>query len=445
MGNFTLNVVLRVAIIILLAFALAFIVLFRQSFFLPIAIVIVMAIVVVNLVTYIRQTTRHLTKLLLSVKQNAFTDSIVRQKLHSDVAEFADIVQGVTDEFARVAMEKELHYQYLSTLNENIGIAILSFDENGKLLMANPAARKLLPVRRLNYVDDLISIDPTLPETMRRMRSSEKEVMRLTLNQELTHLAIQLKEIVLSQKPIKIFLFQNIQSELESKEVEAWQQLTRVLTHEIMNSVTPISSLTEAVKTILVNRDGSRIPISNLSNDNIEDIYTSVETISARSKGLLRFVHAYKDFSRVPRLHSRAFDVKLLIDRTVKLFEPDLQRMNIQCNLSVPDTPVNSNGDEALLGQVLINLVKNAMEAIGEKKGEIKISLQKEDKTIIEVSDNGGGITGADLENIFVPFFTTKSSGTGVGLSLSRQIMKLHRGTIKVLSKQGDTTFTIMW
>ncbi|HYG04515.1 MAG TPA: HAMP domain-containing sensor histidine kinase [Chryseosolibacter sp.] len=445
MGNFTLNVIARVIFIIVLAFALAFIVLYRQSFFLPVVLVIAMTLVVMSLVRYIRQTTRNLTKLLLTVKQNAFTDSMVTRKLNTDTAEFADVIHGVTAEFARLSMEKELHYQYLNTLNENIGIAILSFDRNGRLLMANPAATKLLLLPRLNELDDLKVIDPSLPATLKNMRSSDREVVRVVLNKEQIHLAMQLKEIVVDGKLIRIFLLQNIQPELESKEVEAWQQLTRVLTHEIMNSVTPISSLTDAVKMLLTKEDGSRLPMSELSDENIDDIHACVETIASRTKGLLNFVNAYKEFSRVPRINMRSFDVSNLINQTAALFNPDFERLTITLKISKPNAAVISNGDEGLIGQVLINLVKNAIEALHRDNGQIKITLTQGERTMISVADNGRGIVASDIENIFVPFFTTKPSGTGIGLSLSRQMMKLHRGTIKVISTPGETVFTIEW
>lgn len=446
MKNFSSNIIIRVFLVAGLATLLAFILIEGNSLFLPLVTGIALLICCIELIQYIHKSTRDVTHLLLSLRQNVYTDklSATRGAVSPDLAE---IVRDVTDEFARVSMERELHYQYLNALNENIGVGILSFDEKQKLLMANPAARSLLMIPRLSTLNDLSFIDSRLPMLMKTMTASDKEVIGVTIGNDRLDLSIQLKEIVLDNKPVRIYLLQNIHAELQSKELQAWQQLTRVLTHEIMNSVTPISSLSDAIRTILT---GNKSPktLSDLTQENVDDVHDAVVTISSRSKGLIKFVQAYKSFTTVPKVQLSTFDLGIMISRVTTLVAAEVQKLNINFTFERSKESVFVTGDEVLLEQVLLNLIKNAMEAVDHHgMGRVGIRFGKTSSHVfISVVDNGPGVEPGIIDEIFVPFFTTRKSGSGIGLSLSRQIMSLHRGSVKVTSKPGEgAIFTMSW
>jgi two-component system, NtrC family, nitrogen regulation sensor histidine kinase NtrY len=274
-------------------------------------------------------------------------------------------------------------------------------------------------------------------------------VILIFIGEEQYHVSVQVKEIMLLEKRVRIVLIQNLNNELEAKEIEAWGQLMRVLTHEIMNSVTPIFSLTGAIQGILSNPDGTRKDLSTLTEENTEDIYSSLATIASRSKGLLKFINAYKEYSKPIGLHLEEADVTALVNRVVDLLNPDLEKFGIRLRKSYTTRQILAKTDIALMENVLINLIKNGIEAVPhDGTGVINIELKTKanGRVSILVSDNGSGIEPETLPKIFIPFFTTKSNGSGIGLSLSRQIMKLHNGSIRANSSP-DTgaSFIIEW
>lgn len=252
----------------------------------------------------------------------------------------------------------------------------------------------------------------------------------------------------MNEIPYKIMLVQDLNQEMEEQEVDAWQKLIRVLTHEIMNSVTPIVSLTEAVNTMLTDKDGERKELEQLDEEDKADLFGSLETIEKRSKGLLRFVNAYKDLTKTPEIVFAQVDIGGLIKQVLSLLNTELERKKIFLDKSGVGVHLMAKGDASWLEQVLINIIRNAIDAlenIESPKIEISAFQDGGDNCII-IRDNGEGMDKETLDNIFVPFFTTKKNGTGVGLSLSRQIMKLHRGSLSVASEMGKgTVVTLQW
>jgi signal transduction histidine kinase len=222
-----------------------------------------------------------------------------------------------------------------------------------------------------------------------------------------------------------------------------------VLTHEIMNSVTPLISLTGAIQSILRTEKGEIKDFSRLSEENVEDIFSSLSTIELRSKGLISFVNAYKEYAKPIELRLEQADAVMLIRRIINLLSPDLYKNNIQSTVQFEKPSIVATVDTALMEQVVINILKNAIEAVphdGSGRIAIEMKLRLDGHIVISISDNGSGIETETLRRIFIPFFTTKAKGTGIGLSLSRQIVKLHNGRITVRSEVGrGTVFTVQW
>ena len=446
--RFRISIFIRVTIIVGLALLLAFVIMRKQMLFVPLAIALALIAGIVNLIRYIEKSNKDLTHFLLSIRQGSYTESFTSGNRGKQYEELSDALNEVVREFARLNEEKELHYQYLQALNENISVAIVSFDADGNLLTINPSARQLLNFPGLARIEQLKEIDANLHETIMHILPGERAVIRTFIEEEQIQLSVQLKEIMLQNKLVRIVLLQNLSSELEEKEIEAWHQLMSVLTHEIMNSVTPIVSLTAAVQNILLRSDGTRKDLGKLNEENLEDVFSSLSTITSRSHGLLKFVNAYKAYSKTIEFHPVTTDVAALVTHITDLLTPDLQKFSVKLEVHQQKRPVKAKTDVVLMEQVLINLIKNAIEAVPhDGSGTITIDISSTNNMArISIADNGSGMDEETMLRIFVPFFTTKASGSGVGLSLSRQIMKLHNGSIKVHSAPGDgSVFTIEW
>ena len=447
--HFRFNILLRVLGIAILSLLLAYVLVQKEMLFVPVALAALLIGALVNLVFYIEKSNRDLTHFLLSIRQGAYTESYTSQNRGKPFEDLSGAFNEVIGEFARLNEEKELHYQYLEALNENINVAILTFSEDGKLLRMNPAAKRLLRTPVIITLESFRNIDLNLYHTMTEIQPDQRRVVRVFLGEDQYQLNVQLKEILLQGKRMRVILIQNLSEELETKEIEAWHQLMSVLTHEIMNSVTPLISLTAAVQSILGASGGERKDFSKLSAENTEDIFSSLSTIQSRSKGLLSFVNAYKEYAKPIEVRLEQADVVVLTQRIIILLSPDLQQYNIQSRVHCDKQSIIARMDTALMEQVIINILKNAIEAAphdGTGMISIMLKVKGDDQTSITISDNGAGMDSETQRRIFIPFFTTKSKGTGIGLSLCRQIMKLHNGGITVKSKPGaGTAFTIEW
>jgi signal transduction histidine kinase len=229
---------------------------------------------------------------------------------------------------------------------------------------------------------------------------------------------------------------------LEYQELESWQKLIRVLTHEIMNSVTPISSLSNAINDTFNETNGKKTELQKISDDDFEDIISSLKTIENRSKGLLKFVSSYKQLTKIPKPDIKEVNLTELVNHCHTLLKQKFKELNIHFTFNNSKEEFNCFADYDLIEQVMINLLLNAIDAVkNQEKPQITVGIKNElNKYKINIKDNGKGIEPEEIEKIFIPFYTTKKEGSGIGLSLSRQIMRLHKGNIQVNSEQGKGT-----
>lgn len=342
--------------------------------------------------------------------------------------------------------EKDSEFLFFRNIVMHVGIGLIVFKENGKIEIINSAARKLLKVSRADSLADLEQVGPTLVPAVVKLKTGGRELLRLQIGEELIQLSIYAIELTLRGENVKLISLQNIQNELEEKEMEAWQNLVRVLTHEIMNSVTPISSLAGTVEEEIKPYIQS-VDTTPLSQDQLSDIHLSLQTISKRSEGLIQFVKEFRSLTSVPKPKPVSINVSELLEELSILHRRELSENNIKLNISVYPEDLTISADKNQIEQVLINLLKNAIQAFDEQEEkviELKAYLNEKSRTIISISDNGTGIDPEAMEKIFIPFFTTKKTGSGIGLSLSRQIMRQHQGTLTVKSTVGKGTEFMM-
>lgn len=338
--------------------------------------------------------------------------------------------------------EKDSEYLFFKNIVMHVGIGLIIFKEDGTIEIFNSAARKLLKVSRAENIHDFKEVSETLVNVFLKLKTGGRELTRLKIGDDFVQLSIYAIELTLRGENVKLISLQNIQSELEEKEMEAWQNLVRVLTHEIMNSVTPISSLAGIVEEELkqhIEQDQGK----PLTPDQLHDIHLSLQTISKRSEGLITFVKEFRSLTSIPKPKPVQIQVKPLLEELTLLHRKELMERCIKLSIQVYPEDLTLSADKNMIEQVLINLIKNAMQAFenGEDKSiELKAGLNEKSRPVISVKDNGTGIDPEAMEKIFIPFFTTKKTGSGIGLSLSRQIMRQHQGTLSVKSTVGKGT-----
>jgi signal transduction histidine kinase len=349
----------------------------------------------------------------------------------------------VIEQFRRARSEKEEHFRYLQTVVQHVGIGLIAFGQDGEVSLLNTTAKRLLRIPHLKNIKTLEAFSKPLVETLFKLKSGEKALIKADNKNEMQQLAIYATEFKLREQQFTLVSLQNIQSELEEKEMEAWQNLIRVLTHEIMNSVTPIASLASTVNDLL----GAQQSSGEAGSDAIGDMRGAVQTIQKRSEGLLHFVDAYRTLTKIPRPNFKIFPVAELFGRVQQLLRTHATDKAIAFRATVEPESLELTADPELIEQVLINLLLNAIHAVDGKPGgriELAARIDERGRALIQVIDNGPGIAPEVLEKIFIPFFTTKPEGSGIGLSLSRQIMRLHRGAISARSAPNvETVFTL--
>jgi nitrogen fixation/metabolism regulation signal transduction histidine kinase len=324
----------------------------------------------------------------------------------------------------------------------HVGIGLIIFKEDGKIEIFNSAARRLLKVTRADNISDLKDVSETLVNVFRKLKTGGRELFRLKIGDDVIQLSVYAIELTLRGENVKLISLQNIQSELEEKEMEAWQNLVRVLTHEIMNSVTPISSLAGSVEDELKEHMESHQD-APLTREQLHDIHLSLQTISKRSEGLIHFVKEFRSLTAIPKPRQIMIPVKTLLDELCMLHRNELMEKRIHLNISVYPEDLTISADKNMIEQVIINLLKNAIQSFEEQENkqiDLRASLNEKSRPVIAIRDNGTGIDPEALEKIFIPFFTTKKTGSGIGLSLSRQIMRQHQGTLTVKSTVGKGT-----
>ncbi len=428
----------------------------------------------VNLYQYITGLNRKLTRFLESVRYSDFAVSFrADSNLGPTFQNLNNQFNEVMDAFRQARAEKEANLHYLNTIVQHVSVGLLTFDSAGQVELVNQTALRLLGIYRLRTLNDLNTTHPDLADLLRSSNTSNAPVlyqMRPVLTRTgpqvesgenrsgsgITgndgELSVRCTAVRLRGRLVTIVSLQNIRTELQQRELEAWQNLTKVLRHEIMNSITPIVSLAGTMRDIVETDLGALVSQTNhpLADKQIieavSDLRDALTTIEHRGEGIMQFVDAYRHFTTIPQPVFANVSVGELLHRVAQLVQADAQKSEI--TIAAPSPNLDIRADAAQIEMVLLNLLKNAVESMGDTK-QPTIQLQAEadgPHVIIQVSDNGAGIEPEALEQIFIPFYTTKKTGSGIGLSLSRQIMQLHNGQLTAESTPGEgSTFSMVF
>jgi two-component system nitrogen regulation sensor histidine kinase NtrY len=393
------------------------------------------------LIYYHNRILRDLANFLVFLEENdttlAFSKTRIERSFRGLTYQLNRINQQL--QFARIDRERQFHY--LQTVVNQVDTGIIAYDQDGKVELFNQAARELLGIHSLKTIDALIISCPELAAFIIQGNKTSFSPVKIETPKNERVLSIKMGSLRFDNRVIQLISFQNIKPELEAGEIDAWRKLIRIQRHEIINSITPITTLTTAIKRRFKNGEERR-SLQEITDEFIEDALNSVEVIEERSHGLIDFMERFKSLTDVTRLKTGLFRMQKLVDHIAILFSREMNAGNIHMKADVTPGNLTLNADEKLLEQVLINLVKNSMEAIQHPGGEIFIKAfrNSQNACVIQVIDNGPGIENTALESIFVPSYSTKENGSGIGLSITRQIVQLHNGTIEVRSTPGVET-----
>ncbi|MBL7700452.1 MAG: HAMP domain-containing histidine kinase [Chitinophagaceae bacterium] len=350
----------------------------------------------------------------------------------------------INSTFKVLSKEKETQYQYLQKILELVDTGIISYEEeSGEVLWMNESLKNMLLLSYLKTIHSLEKRDSALYEEIIKLKPRDGKVVKVNTERGFIKIFMTATAFQTEGKKYKLIAFQNVNEALEETESRAWEKLLNVMTHEIMNSIAPISSLAVTLKSRLK----ESVPELNNKSGAVEDLELGIDTIKRRSEGLLKFAETYRNLNKITSLTLEKVLLRDLFENLLSLMEPTLKGKNIDLQIVLKDPDLQLNVDVNLFEQVLINLVVNAAEALKNKEdGQIIISgyIDTNYKTIIKVADNGAGMSSELMDKIFIPFFTTKKNGSGIGLSLCKQILMLHKANIHVQSKLGTGTAFIL-
>lgn len=348
----------------------------------------------------------------------------------------------INSTFKIISKEKETQYQYLQKILELVDTGILSYEvESGEVVWMNETLKKMLEVPYLKNVQSLNRRDKILFEEVASIKPGETRIVTVHLEKTTFKALLSATAFQTEGKKFKLIAFQNVNEALDETESKAWQKLLGVMTHEIMNSVAPISSLAETLKNRL------QLASTQIQDDAVEDLELGIDTIKRRSEGLLKFAETYRNLNKITTLNLKKIYVRELFANLHQLMQPTFEQKKTELEIILRNPDLQMQADVNLLEQVFINLIVNALEAVKEKEApKIVLSADQalDKKIILKVGDNGQGMPEEVMEKIFIPFFSTKKTGSGIGLSLCKQIVMLHKGTIQVQSVEGQGTVFVM-
>jgi len=438
--SFRINVVARLALLSALVFVAIWGSLNTDWEITPVVCAVLAAAVAIELIRYVESVNRELTAFLDFVAHRDFSVGLPIGEKGKVFKRLESAYALLMRKFRELNQEKAANYQYLESLVEHVSTALLCLDGEGNVRLMNEQAKRLFNVPYLPSIRSLRRLDPELPQRLEELHDGDRTLVNISIEGEPLQLAVFVTEFELLGQTYKLVSFQNIRDELEQREVDFSQKLIRVMTHEIMNSVTPIIALSKVIEESLLKSGDLQDAPEGLTPEDREDLLRGAASIQSRGSGLLRFVKAYGTLTNLPRPKASTIHVATLLEQVSTLMAPTLQSNAIKLETDIAEPDLALRADSEQIQQVLINLVKNATEALADRRdGRIVLRAARDAQgsVLVQVVDNGPGIEESQLDNVFVPFFTTKRSGTGVGLSLSRQIMFLNKGLISVKTTPG--------
>lgn len=431
--------IFSIASLLLVVFVLCYSVLNTQWVGTPILCVVIIAIITFNLMRMTERSNENFTQFINNISHNDFSSTTSHSNVEDSAQQFVSAQRTLLEKYRKLKADRSAQHEYLHLVVEHVETALLCFDDKGNVEIINQAAKDILKNRYISTLKKVDALSPELAQALRSIKAGESRVLKVSIGNDNLQLMLTATEFRLMDKYQKLVSMQNIQSALDEKEIESWQKLIKVMTHEIMNSMTPIVSLSNHLEDVFHEKELTETGIA-ADTEQYRDIVQGIGTIASRSQGLLRFVQAYRSLSNLPRPVLTQIPISSLFKHMSTLLEEQMSETGIVLECEVVPESLSVMADKSLMEQILLNLLNNASDAVSGVEGakiELRASLLGQGKVIIQVKDNGCGISKSFLDDIFTPFFTTKETGTGVGLSLSRQLARLNNANLSAQSDEG--------
>ncbi|RZK79579.1 MAG: PAS domain-containing protein [Pedobacter sp.] len=445
--RFTYRLLFRLLVINLLAILLYNLIERTNLFFTIIGVAIILLAALISLYHYINQIREDIKRFILAVKTRDSTLNFRNKVTNGSFPELYESFNDIIQVHKNIQLEKDSLFLLLKTILEQVPVGVIVINETkdvgdkNEIVLINQAATNLLNVPAYKYWHRLSQHLPLFSNEIDSIKSGGKKFIEIKIQDKLIQLSTEIIPLNLYQNNYTIISFQNIKDEIEQKESEAWNRLIGVISHEILNSITPISSLSDTVNTMIQDK-------SMLTIEELEDLKPAIQTIKRRSEGLLDFVKDYRLIAELPTPVLSYHTIGEILKHIKILMQPFAQGKNIILKVEQTSSKISLNIDLKLIEQALINLVTNSIYALQDiDQGVIEIAYRLElNKLYLEVSDNGKGVSAELMEKIFVPFFTTRKNGSGIGLTITRNIMKMHYGSLEVASMPFEkTTFSLVF
>jgi len=437
------RLLLRVFLMFLALSAASYVVVTGQPLYLVIFVPLVVY-AVIEMIRFQKKAQDEVNQFVESIHYRDFSRHFDVRRAPNELKPLRKGFNDINTTFKLISRERETQYHYLQKILELVDTGILSFEEeSGNISWINEAFKNLIGIPYLKTVHSLEKREPSLYLELIKVKPGDSKIITVTRNQQLVKILITASVMRSDDILYKLIAFQNVSEALDETESKAWQKLLNVMTHEIMNSVAPISSLADTLK----NRLQSPEIANSVQSSELEDLELGIDTIKRRSEGLLKFTESYRSLNKITKLDLNKILVRDLFENLNSLMRPTLEKKNIELEIILRDPTLAIQADINLIEQVMINLLVNAIEAVKDREAPrliLSAEIQNNSKTLVKVTDNGLGMPPELLDKIFIPFFSTRKTGSGIGLSLCKQIMLLHKGNIQVQSTEGKGSSFIL-
>jgi nitrogen fixation/metabolism regulation signal transduction histidine kinase len=441
--NFEWKILLRVLLLLAVLIAASFLIV--KGWFLYLVFVLPVIIYqVVEFYRFQRKAHEELGQFVESIHYRDFSRNFDVKHAPVELQPLRKGFNEINSTFKIISKEKETQYQYLQKILELVDTGILSYKFSaGEVVWMNETLKRMLQLPYLKTINSLARRDEELYNNITGLKPGESKIATVHLETSSFKILLSATAFQTDGEKYKLIAFQNVDEALDETEAKAWQKLLNVMTHEIMNSIAPISSLADTLKNRL------KQSLTSLNNDSgsVDDLELGIDTIKRRSEGLLKFAETYRNLNKITTPNVKKIYVRDLFESLNQLMQPTLDQKNIDMQIVLKDTALAVEADTSLIEQVLINLVVNAIEAVKDRKQArivLSANIDAKNKVVIKVADNGLGMPAEMIDKIFIPFFSTKKTGSGIGLSLCKQIMMLHKGNIQVYSEEGKGTSMLL-
>lgn len=446
--SFLVHVLIRILLIAGVSFGIGWALFSMQSIVISVGLFVILFIQIINLIHYQNSVNERIRYFFEAVKNEDFSQVFSIQKGDKIIQELNQSLQEINRKIQQIKIENHQQEQYFRALIEHVGTGILTYDDRGFVIHANSTLKKMLGLEQFTHLKQLERIDDSLLHALKQIQQQDRKLITFNGKQGKVNVSIRASSFKNKDQTLTLLSVQDINRELDEKELDSWMRLIRVLTHEIMNSIAPVTSLSESLASYF-QKDGKAISPAEVNEKMIGTTIRGLEVIREQGRGLIKFVESYRKLTRLPKPDKKVIRVNDLLEKMILLNQVQNQDSSIQLEKKLQSADLEIQADEKLISQVLINLIKNSREALAETENARIVLLagrNKNGQVEICVKDNGPGIPTDMLDEIFVPFFTTRENGSGIGLSLSRQILRLHGGSLNARSVPNkETLFCLLF